>query len=588
MNLPPPPSWSRVPSLQKNFYREHPDTRNAPDEEIREWWRTNNMTISGTDASRFKPIRTFEEAAASFPRELMSICRDFTKPTAIQSQSWPIALSGRDLVGIAETGSGKTIAFAFPGIVHILNQPPVTSRPGEQGPIMLILSPTRELALQTAEVCEKAGGPLGLRTACLYGGVGKNQQRFALRQGLHIAVATPGRLLDLIQEGRCTMTRVSYLVLDEADRMLDMGFERDIRAILGLTRPDRQTLMFSATWPPAIQRLASDFQHDPVRITIGSPEMTINKNITQIVEVIENPMDLDERLHQLLQHYHKNQDNRILIFVDMKKEAARLDRTLRQRYGWRSQAIHGDLDQNERTRVMRSFKDGSRPLLIATDVAARGLDIPDVEYVINYAMPANMEDYVHRIGRTGRAGKHGVAHSFFLPEDRPRARELIDLLRKADQKVPPELEYYANLARSEKGSRRGGGGRPGANRYNGGSGGGGGGGGGYGGGGGRGPVGYVPPPPPAYGAYGPPPPPTYGAYGPPLPSAAAAGAKDGRPPSPKVGDAGKAASVPPAAYPYGYPAYPQYGYPYPYPYPPAPGAAAAYPYYAAAPAPATK
>jgi ATP-dependent RNA helicase DBP3 len=407
---------------------------------VRAWWRDHGMQLSGNDAMRFKPVRTFEEMSATLTPEMLTCTREFERPTPIQSQTWPIAMSGRDMVGIAETGSGKTLSFVMPALVHIANQAPVSTRPNEQGPIVLVLSPTRELALQTAEVCETACASMRYRTVCLYGGVGKHSQRYALRNGIHIAIATPGRLLDLISEGRCTMNRVSYVVLDEADRMLDMGFERDIRAILGLTRRDRQTLMFSATWPLPIQRLAGDFLNDPVKITIGSPELTINQRIQQIIDFMDDPDARDERLNQILHQYHRGGNNRILIFVMFKKEAARVDRELRQRYGWRSQAIHGDLDQNERTRVLKSFRDGTRPLLVATDVAARGLDIPDVEYVINYSFPINIEDYVHRIGRTGRAGKQGVAHSFFTPNDRPRARDLIDVLRKAGQPIPSELE----------------------------------------------------------------------------------------------------------------------------------------------------
>jgi len=509
--------------VRKDFYVEHERLKALSDADAEEYRREHHITIGGRDTQgRYKPIRSFNEC--SIPADLMVVCSDFEKPTPIQAQTWPIALSGRDMIGIAETGSGKTLSFTLPGVVHIRHQAPVARG---QGPIMLVLSPTRELAMQTEEVCQAVGAPIGLRTVCLYGGVGKNIQRPLLAQGVHIAIATPGRLLDLVREGRCRLDRVSYLVLDEADRMLDMGFEPDIRAIIGHIPRERQTVMFSATWPPEIQRIASDFLQNPVKINIGHPDLSANRKIRQIIEVLPDPDMRDHRLHALLQQYHASGQNRILIFTTQKRDAARVDRMLRQRFGWKSQSIHGDLEQPERTRVIKSFRDGSCPLLVATDVAARGLDIPDVEYVINYQFPVNIEDYVHRIGRTGRGGKEGVAHSFFLPDDRSRARDLMDILRKANQQIPPQLEEMAAMPRSS-GRGRGGGGR---------------GGGGYGGGGYRGPDSYGAS---SYGAAG-----AGGGYG-----GASAGGYSGppKPPAPAAANPYASAYPPPAAGGYKQPA----------------------------------
>jgi ATP-dependent RNA helicase DBP3 len=280
------------------------------------------------------------------------------------------------------------------------------------------LSPTRELAQQIADVLEEAGSGCGVKTACIYGGTSKGPQRSALRAGATIIIATPGRLQDLMEEGVCSLDQVSYLVLDEADRMLDLGFEPAIRAIISKTSKIRQTVMFSATWPLAVDQLAREFMNDPspVKVMVGSQDLAANHDVTQIVEVLEDRAR-DARLDSLLQKYHKSRTNRVLVFVLYKKEADRVENSL-QRRGWKVSAVHGDKTQADRTKAVNSFKDGTRPLLIATDVAARGLDIPDVEYVINYSFPLTTEDYVHRIGRTGRAGRKGIAHTFFTQTDR--------------------------------------------------------------------------------------------------------------------------------------------------------------------------
>jgi len=278
---------------------------------------------------------------------------------------------------------------------------------------------------------------VGLEVLVFMVGLIRHLRKKALDEGCHIVVATPGRLLDLVNQGICRLDRVTYLVMDEADRMLDLGFERDIREIVGKIRSDRQTLMFSATWPQAIQSLAKDYLINPVKVTIGSEDLAANHKVKQIVEVIDGNAR-DVRIDQLLREYHKSRNNRILIFVLYKKEASRVERML-QNKGWKVQALHGDVSQAERTRAMSEFKDGSQPLLVATDVAARGLDIPNVEYVINYSFPLTIEDYIHRIGRTGRGGKTGVSHTLFTAFDKSKGGELVQVLREANQEVPETL-----------------------------------------------------------------------------------------------------------------------------------------------------
>jgi ATP-dependent RNA helicase DBP3 len=255
-------------------------------------------------------------------------------------------------------------------------------------------------------------------------------------------ISTPGRLLDLLQEGYSTLEDVSFLVLDEADRMLDLGFAPDIRALVEQIKITRkQTVMFSATWPVSIRNLASEYLQNPIKITVGSDDVTANHSVKQIVEVLE-PHEKDNRLLSLLNKYHASGKNKVLVFVLYKKEASRVEYFLQKR-GWpHARAIQGDMSQAARTEVMTGFKDGSSPLLIATDVAARGLDINNVEYVINYTFPLTIEDYVHRIGRTGRAGKTGCSHTFFTFNDKARAGELVKVLKEAGQEVSDSLSSF--------------------------------------------------------------------------------------------------------------------------------------------------
>ncbi|KAH9555785.1 hypothetical protein CY35_08G134400 [Sphagnum magellanicum] len=405
------------------------------------------VTVSGNGSAdpKFAPLESFD--LEGVPTSVLECCKTFAKPSPIQSHAWPFLLAGRDLVGIAATGSGKTLAFGIPAMTHVLKK---KKEKKATTPLCLVLSPTRELAQQIADVLEEAGSGCGVKTACIYGGTSKGPQRSALRAGATIIIATPGRLQDLMEEGVCSLDQVSYLVLDEADRMLDLGFEPAIRAIISKTSKIRQTVMFSATWPLAVDQLAREFMNDPspVKVMVGSQDLAANHDVTQIVEVLEDRAR-DARLDSLLQKYHKSRTNRVLVFVLYKKEADRVENSL-QRRGWKVSAVHGDKTQADRTKAVNSFKDGTRPLLIATDVAARGLDIPDVEYVINYSFPLTTEDYVHRIGRTGRAGRKGIAHTFFTQTDRARSGELVNVLREAGQTVPEELLKFGTHVKKKE------------------------------------------------------------------------------------------------------------------------------------------
>jgi len=352
------------------------------------------------------------------------------------------------MVGVAETGSGKTLAFGVPCVRYIAALP----KDKRKGIKAVIVSPTRELAVQIYDQLVALATPAGLSVVCVYGGVPKDPQVAACRKA-HIVVATPGRLNDLIGDGSADLSKAEYVVLDEADRMLDKGFEEAIRQIISQTPKKRQTLMFTATWPPSVRDLASTFMNSPVRITIGdnqSGELRANVRIKQLVEVLD-PHAKEQRLLQLLRQYQsgKNKDDRILVFCLYKKEAMRIENFIR-RQGFRVGGIHGDLSQEKRSASLAAFKEGHVPLLVATDVAARGLDIPAVKVVINVTFPLTAEDYVHRIGRTGRAGKEGLAITLFTEHDKALSGSLINVLKAANQPVPEELMKFGTTVKKKE------------------------------------------------------------------------------------------------------------------------------------------
>uniref|UniRef100_A0A0N4U579 RNA helicase n=1 Tax=Dracunculus medinensis TaxID=318479 RepID=A0A0N4U579_DRAME len=444
--------WSKeslVP-ISKNFYSEHQNVARRSQYEIDAWYQENQVTIEGYDIPR--PVFDFSEA--DFPAPIVQrLFKSFQKPTVIQSISWPLALSGRDLVSIAKTGSGKTLAFVLPALVHIMGQP---SRGHPKYPLVLVLLPTRELAQQVQEVSRDYCQILNLSLTCLFGGAPKNSQLYDLQRGVDLVIATPGRLMDFLTAGKTSLKRCTYLVLDEADRMLDMGFEPQIRKIISQIRPDRQTLMFSATWPREVRKLASDFLTNVAHLNVGSLELSANHNITQIVEIIDEG-NKQQRLISILNQIMDEDDCKTIIFVETKRKADDLTRWMR-RDGWPALCIHGDKGQSERDWALGEFKAGKTPILLATDVAARGLDVDDIKYVINYDYSNNSEDYVHRIGRTGRREKKGTAYTFFTHENSAKAKDLIKVLQEANQHVPDELTLMAQSTSSTSNRSRYGGG----------------------------------------------------------------------------------------------------------------------------------
>ncbi|KAH7295049.1 hypothetical protein KP509_27G030300 [Ceratopteris richardii] len=307
------------------------------------------------------------------------------------------------------------------------------------GPVVLVLSPTRELATQIQDEAIKFGKSSRISCTCVYGGAPKAPQLRDLDRGASIVIATPGRLNDFLEMRRVSLRQVSYLVLDEADRMLDMGFEPQIRKIVKEIPRRRQTLMFTATWPKEVRKIAEDLLSNPAQVNIGNTdELVANKAITQYVEVVM-PYEKQGKLERLLRSQEPG--SKIIIFCSTKKMCDQLARSLGRGFG--AAAIHGDKSQFERDQVLSQFKAGRYPILVATDVAARGLDIKDIRVVINFDFPTGVEDYVHRIGRTGRAGATGIAYSFFTEQDAKHAKELIGVLEGANQKVPVELREFA-------------------------------------------------------------------------------------------------------------------------------------------------
>lgn len=424
------------------------------------------VEASGTDVP--EPVTTFTNPPLDDHLLSNIALASYKTPTPVQKYSIPIVMGGRDLMACAQTGSGKTGGFLFPILSQAFQNGPSAAptqnnagqfsygRQRKAYPTSLILAPTRELVSQIYDEARKFAYRSWVRPCVVYGGADIGSQLRQIERGCDLLVATPGRLVDLIERGRISLCNIKYLVLDEADRMLDMGFEPQIRRIVeGEDMPPvngRQTLMFSATFPRDIQMLARDFLKDYVFLSVGRVGST-SENITQKVEYVE---DSDKR-SVLLDILHTHGSGLTLIFVETKRMADSLSEFLINQ-NFPATAIHGDRTQRERERALEYFRNGRCPILVATAVAARGLDIPNVTHVVNYDLPTDIDDYVHRIGRTGRAGNTGISTAFFNRGNRGVVRDLIDLLKEANQEVPSFLE---NIARegSGYGGRGGRGGR---------------------------------------------------------------------------------------------------------------------------------
>ncbi|OMO61409.1 hypothetical protein CCACVL1_23534 [Corchorus capsularis] len=411
-----------------------------------------DIPVQATGENIPAPVKAFEEIdLGDALKQNIKRCK-FLKPTPIQRHAIPVTVAGRDLMACAQTGSGKTAAFCFPIIRGVLKRRFSPAGRGGRAlacPLALILSPTRELSCQIYEEAKKFAHGTGVKLAVAYGGTPIAQQLRNLEKGVDILVATPGRLVDMIERERLSLRMIKYLTLDEADRMLDMGFEQQIRKIveqMDMPPPGRrQTMLFSATFPNNIQRMAADFLSNYVFLAIGR----VGSSTGLIVQRVELVEDMAKRTHllDLLSAQWSNgtctKHALTLIFVETKRGANELESWL-SRKGFPAVAIHGDKIQMEREQALRSFKSGATPILVATDVASRGLDIPHVAHVINFDLPRNIDDYVHRIGRTGRAGKCGLATAFFSEKNMSLAKSLTELMMEANQEVPSWLSQYAD------------------------------------------------------------------------------------------------------------------------------------------------
>lgn len=434
MAPPPPDAWADLPVFEKDLYMEHPAVTARSEAETRAFRASRGITVtdapSRAGTSTPAPARSFEEC--SFPKYLHTqlLASGFREPSPVQAQAWPLVLSGRNLVAVAATGSGKTLAYALPAVVHVNAQPYLDERNGD-GPIVVVLAPTRELVAQIAAVFQTYAASSKITTVAVYGGAPRAPQQKLLRQKTcEVIAATPGRLLDFVDAGDVSLaTRVTFLVVDEADRMLDLGFEPQIRKISEEIRPDRQTLMFTATWPRAVAAAAAALCPDAASLRVsqsgaqssdqssdalsGSLHAHLPTGVKHVFELVSE-RDKYARLVSVLETRLESGEEkntttrrapgdarRVVVFFSSKARADDATRALRAD-GFPALAMHGDKAQDEREWVLREFRDGTAPVLLATDVAARGLDVAGVFTVVNYDAPGSAEAFVHRVGRTGR------------------------------------------------------------------------------------------------------------------------------------------------------------------------------------------
>lgn len=433
--------------------------RQAADREAKlAYFAEHAIVVEGADAA---PMTTFASAPFNDAAQRRLRSQGFEEPTPTQAVSWPLALAGRDLISVAKTGSGKTLGFLLPAFHKMWLKPKEAIR-GPASPQCVVLAPTRELATQIGDEAAKFCSAFDVRCCTVYGGAPKWEQSRQLRTvgARACVVGTPGRVNDFLDGGKISLAKLETLVLDEGDRMLDMGFEPQIRSVVSHVDHPVQTLLFTATWDKKVQRVASTLVDDSklARVVFGdaaSGKLVANKDITQTIELVENNDKRDatmKYLDGLDEHY------KLIVFVSTKRGCDELCRELKK-IKVKCDALHGDRDQWDRDRIISNFRTGKIVVLCATDVAARGLDIADVTHVLNYDFPAGthgVEDYVHRIGRTGRAGNKGNAHTLFTRGDKAHANALIQILTDAEQSVPDALTALAPRGKGKGGRGRGG------------------------------------------------------------------------------------------------------------------------------------
>ena len=485
MAPPPPDAWADLPVFEKDLYMEHPDVTARSEADARAFRAARGITVtdapSRTGTSTPAPARSFEEC--SFPKYLHTqlLNAGFREPSPVQAQAWPLVLSGRNLVAVAATGSGKTLSYVLPAVVHVNAQPYLDAKRGD-GPIVVVLAPTRELVTQIAAVFETYARSSKITVVSVYGGAPRTPQQRLLRERLcETVVATPGRLLDFVDAGDVSLrTRVTFLVVDEADRMLDLGFEPQIRRISEEIRPDRQTLMFTATWPRGVATAAAALAPDAATLRVAGEKAADQKaflptgeyskhnheslyphlptgvrHVLELVQEKEKYARLVSLLETRLESDHKKTARRVVVFFSSKARVDDATRSLRSD-GFPALAMHGDKAQNEREWVLREFRTGTAPVLLATDVAARGLDVAGVATVINFDAPASAETFAHRVGRTGRRGgredndvntEDEETYTFLCPHARADAKvagSFVATLRANGQEVSASVAAFAS------------------------------------------------------------------------------------------------------------------------------------------------
>lgn len=425
--------------FKRDFYVEVPELAKMSEEDVAEFRNSlDGLRVRGKQCP--KPIRTFAQSGLS--SKILDRLRKmkFEKPTPIQAQALPSVMSGRDVIGIAKTGSGKTLAFLLPLMRHILAQRDLA--PGD-GPIGLIMVPTRELATQIHDDIKEFRSATGIVSACIYGGGEMSAQIADLKRGAHIVVCTPGRMIEMLTMNKgklINLRRVTFLVIDEADRMFDLGFEQQIMRIVNNVRPDRQIVMFSATFPRAVEAAARKIlSHHPLEITVHGRSV-VSDTITQIVEVIDHSQKF-YRLMELISEWYAA--GSILVFAESQNAVDTLFQNV-AKSGYDALSFHAGRDQADRDETIERFKQGSLKILIATSGASRGLDVPGLKLVVNYDVPNHLEDYVHRVGRTGRAGNTGTAVTFIAPDEDKFAGDILKALKQSSCKnIPEQLEKMA-------------------------------------------------------------------------------------------------------------------------------------------------
>eukprot|EP00747_Dinoflagellata_sp_TGD_P168634 gnl/TRDRNA2_/TRDRNA2_195502_c0_seq1.p1 gnl/TRDRNA2_/TRDRNA2_195502_c0~~gnl/TRDRNA2_/TRDRNA2_195502_c0_seq1.p1 ORF type:complete len:604 (-),score=98.42 gnl/TRDRNA2_/TRDRNA2_195502_c0_seq1:113-1924(-) len=408
------------------------------------------VTVEDYQGKKVEP-RRFEhfDDVKQFPESLRKDLKRFHRPSQIQSYTWPLALEGKDLIGVAATGSGKTLAFLLPAFVEMLSS---GHKPDDHGPGCLVLAPTRELAQQTEQEAEKFGQPLGLTVVAMYGGASKEDQYGKYLQGVHTIVACPGRLNDFLDMGEVVLANCQKVILDEADRMLDLGFDPQIRAILGKVPEKRHTMFFTATWPKEVQKLANDILSQPFKVMIGNRDVLKgNNDISQVAEVVDKEEKENTACDILRQAgaMDARSECKVLVFCAARNTCETLCSKFNDK-GVKSRILHAGCRQRDRDEAMSGFRKGDIKVIVATDVAARGLDIKGIGLVLNYDPPTYNEDYVHRIGRTGRAGVKGYAVSLLTEDQGRQAKGIIAVMQRTGNYVSTAMKKIAGLPVNEE------------------------------------------------------------------------------------------------------------------------------------------